>query len=173
MKRRSARKPAKSTLSLRPVEASDRDLLCAVYGSTREDELRMTDWPEEQKAQFVRMQFEAQDAYYREHYPGSQWSVILAGGEPAGRLYVHRRTSEIRLMDITLLPAFRGRGLGSRLLDDLLAEAAREGKSLSIHVEIYNPAYRLYRRLGFEKVEDRGVYHLLRWTPPRQENPGS
>jgi ribosomal protein S18 acetylase RimI-like enzyme len=173
MSKRSPRKPAKPKVSLRPVEPADRDFLRAVYGSTRADELRLTDWPEEQKAEFVRMQFEAQDAYYREHYPGAQWEVILVGKEPAGRLYVHRRTNEIRLMEITLLPAFRGRGVGSRLLDDLLAEATREGKPLSVHVEIYNLAYRLYQRLGFEKVEDRGVYHLLRWTPAQREDPSS
>jgi ribosomal protein S18 acetylase RimI-like enzyme len=172
MSKRSPRKPAKPKVSLRPVEPADRDFLRAVYGSTREEELRLTDWPEERKAEFVRMQFEAQDAYYREHYPGAQWSVILVVGEPAGRLYVHRRTSEIRLMEITLLPAFRGRRVGSWLLDDLMREAATQGKPLSIHVEIYNPAYRLYQRLGFEKVEDRGVYHLLRWTP-KNEDPTS
>jgi ribosomal protein S18 acetylase RimI-like enzyme len=47
---------------------------------------------------------------------------------------------------------------------DLLDEAATAGKAVSIHVEKFNPAMRLYRRLGFKTEEDKGVYDLMRWT---------
>ena len=64
-------------------------------------------------------------------------------------------------MDIALLPDYRNRGIGSGLLRDLLEEAAVTGKRLTIHVERYNPALRLYRRMGFEPVGETGVYLLL------------
>ncbi|MGH9361299.1 MAG: GNAT family N-acetyltransferase [Thermoanaerobaculia bacterium] len=153
-------------LSLRPVREDDRELLYRVYAGTREEELALvTDWTEEAKERFLRQQFTAQDAYYRENYPGAEWSVVLRDGEPVGRLYVHRRPAEIRLMDIALLPEHRGGGLGSALLEELLAEARAAGKPLTIHVEVYNPALRLYERLGFRKKEDKGVYWLMEWTP--------
>jgi ribosomal protein S18 acetylase RimI-like enzyme len=85
---------------------------------------------------------------------------------PAGRFYVHRREREIRLMDIALLPEHRGRGIGSALLHDLFAEAAAAGKRVTVHVEEYNPARRLYERLGFKKIGEHGVYHLMEWRPP-------
>jgi ribosomal protein S18 acetylase RimI-like enzyme len=155
---------AKSTVELRPIAAEDMEFLLRVYGSTRADELALVpDWSAAQKEAFVRMQFEAQHAWYQEHYGGAQFDVVLVDGEPAGRLYVHRRGSEIRLVDITLLPEFRGRGLGGRLLADLMAEAAAAGKPLTIHVEKYNPAMRLYRRLGFTAIADRGPYDLMEW----------
>jgi ribosomal protein S18 acetylase RimI-like enzyme len=142
------------------------ELLLRVYHSTRLEELAtIADWSEEQKLAFVRQQFEAQRAWYREHYVGATFDVVLVGGVPAGRLYVHRREAEIRLMDIALLPEFRGQGVGSALLADLLAEAAAAGKPLTIHVEKYNPAMRLYRRLGFVTIADRGPYDLLEWRP--------
>jgi ribosomal protein S18 acetylase RimI-like enzyme len=152
-------------LALRPVRDDDRELLYRVYASTREEELALTDWDAEHKAAFLRQQFDAQDAYYRENYPGAEWSVVLRDGAPAGRLYVHRRPAEIRLMEIALLPEHRNAGLGSALLERLMTEARAAGKPLTIHVEIYNPAMRLYERLGFRKVEDRGVYHLMEWSP--------
>lgn len=68
-------------------------------------------------------------------------------------------------MDIALLPPHRGRGVGSALLAALTAEAEAAGKPLTIHVERFNPALRLYQRLGFAAVEDKGVYLLLRWSP--------
>jgi len=142
------------------------DLLLRVYGSTREEEMAMVlDWTAEQKAGFVRQQFEAQHAWYQDHYEGAQWDVILVDGVPAGRLYVHRRPAEIRLVDITFLPEFRQGGLGTSLLRDLLAEGEAAGKPVTIHVETFNPAMRLYERLGFQPVEERGPYRLMKWTP--------
>lgn len=148
------------------MRPEDREFLFRVYASTREEELALTDWDEEQKGVFLEGQFGAQDAWYRERYPGATLDVIEAGGVPAGRLYVHRREREIRLMDIALLPEHRGRGIGGSLLHDLMTEAAAAGKRLTIHVEEYNPARRLYERLGFRKIDEHGVYHLLEWTPP-------
>lgn len=149
------------SVSLRPVTEADHDFLAAVYASTRAEELLATDWTDEQKAQFCLMQFAAQDAHYRQHYTTAEYSVIEADGIPAGRLYVDRWTKEIRIMDIALLPEQRGRGIGTRLLLELIEEATRAKKLLSIHVERMNPALNLYRRLGFQMAEDKGVYLLM------------
>jgi GNAT superfamily N-acetyltransferase len=151
-------------ISLRRVEPEDREFLIALYASTRREELQLAGWDAETEDHFVRQQFTAQDSHYREHYPGASLDLVLLDGQPVGRLYVHRRANDIRLMDIALLPEVRGRGIGSRLLADLMAEATRSQTSLSIHVEIFNPARRLYDRLGFVPIEDRGVYQLLQWS---------
>jgi ribosomal protein S18 acetylase RimI-like enzyme len=150
-----------SGTTLRAAGPDDRDFLVRVYGATREEELQLVDWSAEQKAAFVQQQFEAQDAYYREHYDPATFDVIEVGGEAAGRLYVARWEDEIRIIDIALMPEYRGRGIGTALLRELLAEAAADGKRLSIHVELHNPARRLYERLGFVPVEEQGLYLLM------------
>ena len=152
-------------VTLRPVKPADEATLIAIYGGTREDELATTDWDDARKHEFVTMQFRAQDQYYRANYANASFDLILADGEPAGRLYVARWPDELRIMDIALLAPFRGRGIGSRLLAELQAEAGLAGKALRIHVERFNPALNLYARLGFRLVEDRGVYLFLEWTP--------
>jgi ribosomal protein S18 acetylase RimI-like enzyme len=146
---------------LRPADAADLDLLLRVYASTREPELARVDWTEQQKRLFVRSQFDAQHRDYHERYPDAQYAVIVAGGAPAGRMYVERRPEEILLVDIALLPEHRGAGIGSALLTRLLAEARACAKPLRIHVELDNPAQRLYRRLGFEPVEVFGLHVLM------------
>ena len=123
-------------------------------------------WDDAQKDAFLRMQFDAQDAWWQENYADASFDVILVEGEPAGRLYVHRGPSEIRIVDIALLPEHRGNGIGTRLVEELLAEGDAEAKSVTIHVERMNPALRLYERLGFSLVEDKGVYLFLE-RPPR------
>jgi ribosomal protein S18 acetylase RimI-like enzyme len=152
-----------AAIALRPIVADDLPFLLAVYASTRELELAAVPWDAGQKAAFVRMQFDAQHAYYQEHYAGAAFDVILVGGQPAGRLYVDRQDNEIRIVDIALLPEYRNRGIGTGLLRELQSEAAAAGKPLRIHVERFNPALALYERLGFRQIDDRGVYLFLEW----------
>jgi ribosomal protein S18 acetylase RimI-like enzyme len=151
--------------TLRPVGATDDAFLRRLYASLREDELALVSWDEATKEAFLRQQFDAQDTYYRGHYDGATYDVVEDDGEPAGRLYVARWVDEIRIMDIALLPEYRGAGIGTTLIQELLDEGARTGKRVSIHVEKHNPALRLYERLGFEPAADRGVYILMEVTP--------
>ena len=157
--------PATNGVTLRPVRPGDEELLYRVYASTRQEELAQTGWSEGQKASFLRMQFDAQSRHYREHYERAELSVILQDERPVGRLYVVRWPEEIRIVDIALLPEYRGAGIGTGLLDDLISESERRGKPISIHVERFNPALRLYERLGFREVEDKGVYLLMERSP--------
>jgi len=150
-------------ITLRPVSADDLPFLCAVYASTREQELTAVAWDAAQKAAFLDMQFRAQHTYYLAHYPDAAFDVILINHQPAGRLYIDRATSEIRIVDIALLPEWCNRGIGSALINVLQGEAAAAGKPLRIHVERFNPALRLYERLGFRQIEDRGVYLFMEW----------
>lgn len=152
-----------AALALRPIRPDDRSFLLAVYRSTREWELTLVDWDAAQKAAFVEMQFDAQHAYYQEQRAGAAFDVILVGGTPAGRLYVARENDEIRIVDIALLPEYCNRGIGSALLRQLQAEARAARKPLRIHVERFNPALRLYERLGFRPIADRGVYLFMEW----------
>lgn len=161
---------------LRPTRAGDEPFLERVYASTRTEELKLTPWNEALKGAFCRHQFLAQADHYQKHYPTAEYFVIEMPGGPGGgntdpspamvgRLYVDRWKSEIRIMDITVLPEYRGNGIGTHLLESLQREARACGKVLSIHVEKENPALTLYRRLGFSIREDKGLYLLMDWLP--------
>lgn len=161
-------------ISLRPlalpaVSPQDLVFLRQVYASTRVDELALTDWPAAQKEAFIDQQFSAQHQYYLAQYPGAVFYAIEVNGQPAGRLYLHRRLDEIRIMDITLLPDFRAQGAGTRLMQDIQTEGQRTGRKVTIHVERFNPARHLYERLNFQLLEDRGVYLFLGWQPLYKE----
>jgi ribosomal protein S18 acetylase RimI-like enzyme len=136
-----------------------------VYGSVREEELAMVAWGEGQREAFIRMQFDAQDTEYRRMNPNGTFDLIELQGRPVGRLYVDRRPTEIRIVDISVLPEFRGAGIGGSLITELMEEAALSGRSLTIHVEITNRAERLYSRLGFVEAARQGPYCRMEWTP--------
>lgn len=161
-----------SAVSLRPMTDADLPFLRQVYESTREDELAVTGWSKEQVAAFLDQQFHAQHTYYQEHFGAGRFDVILDGEEPIGRLYVWRDEHELRIIDIALLKAHRRRGIGGALLEALLGEARDNGVPARIHVEHNNPAFGLYKRLGFRRIGDTGVYYEMEWDPAAQGRAG-
>ena len=153
----------------RAINEADLPALLEIYASTRAEELALVpDWTEAQKRTFVTQQFMAQHQYYQELYKGADLQIIETEQQAIGRLYVHWQYSptEVRIMDIAILPPYRGQGLGSKLLEAVLRQGAVLGKSVTIHVEYNNPALHLYERLGFKKIgEFNTVYHLYQWKP--------
>jgi ribosomal protein S18 acetylase RimI-like enzyme len=145
-------------ISLRPALPDDSDFLLSLYASTREAELQMFGWSEAQLDAFIRMQFNAQQHHYQGAYPDADHSIVCADEKPIGHLLVDRTAPEILLIDIALLPEFRGSGIGGRLIQALLDEAHPQGRAVKLHVWKNNPAARLYHRLGFTVTGDDGVY---------------
>jgi len=150
-------------ISFRPERPEDEPFLYRLYVSTREREMGYVTWPDEQKTVFLRQQFSAQTHHYRTNYANAEYSIILLDGAPAGRLYLNRKPTDVRIMDILLAPEYRGSGIGTVLLHEILEKAAAAGQSVSIHVEQDNPALRLYERLGFRQIDAFGVYLLMEW----------
>lgn len=151
-------------ISYRPATDEDLPFLAGVYASTRAEELALTGWPDEMKLQFLAHQFNAQHTDYERNYPDAERLVIRHGGEDVGRLYLDEESTRFSVIDIALLPAARGKGLGAAILTDIIALASEAGKPVLIYVEKNNPARRLYDRLGFLPESDEGVYDLLKWS---------
>jgi GNAT superfamily N-acetyltransferase len=152
-------------VALRAVAPSDAALIASLYATTREEELRVVPWSGEQKRAFTDWQSGLQEEHYRRHYAGAERLVIERDGEAIGRIYVHVTGAEVRLMDVTLLAAHRGQGIGTRLVRALIAHADGLARPCSLHVEPFNPARRLYQRLGFATREVRGLYEFMVRAP--------
>ena len=156
---------APAHITLRNAEPEDSQFLYQVYASTRSDEMALVDWTAEQKEVFTRMQFNAQTQHYLANYPKAEYRIIQGDQFLLGRIIVNRSDQAILLLDIALLPQYRHAGIGTSLLKDLLAEAARLHMPVFLHVEAFNPALRLYERLGFVKTGEQGLYFEMTWTP--------
>ena len=154
-------------VTLRPINNKDLAFLEQLYASTRQDEVALTGWSEQQQADFLKFQFEAQHKHYMREYKGSQFDIMMLNKRPIGRLYLQRRQDEFRIIDIALLPKYRSRGIGSKFMNNILAEARTVGLPVRIHVEQYNPARRFYHRLGFKEIGENGVYYLMEWSPDK------
>lgn len=160
-------KNLKERLSFRPIREQDVEFLYKVYAATREEEMALTGWDEQQKEEFLRMQFNLQHTQYLGNYPDASFEILLFDNIPAGRLYVDRREKEIRIIDIAVLPEFRKLGIGSTILKDLITEADEKNLPLNCHVERLNPARKLYEKLGFKLKEDRGMHFFMEKEPSK------
>jgi ribosomal protein S18 acetylase RimI-like enzyme len=151
--------------ALRPETDADIPFLVRLYASTREDELAPVPWSAEQKQAFLASQFQLQRQHYRTHFADCAFDVIEQHGEPVGRLYLQVRRTQLHIIDIALLPDWRGRGAGTAILQALQTAARADDKGVGIMVEKFNPALRLYERLGFAAVTGDEVYLEMEWTP--------
>ena len=154
------------SLTLRPIVLpADLEFLFQVYASTRLEELAPLPWDAATRQAFLTMQFNAQHSDYQRNYPAAAFDVIEQAGVAIGRLYVDRRPDELHILDIALLPDYRNRGIGSFFLEQLITEAEADEHMMQIYVERFNPAKRLYTRLGFQIIGDQGVYYLMQRNP--------
>ena len=157
---------SRDAITLRPATDADSHFMRLLYGSTREEEMQRFPFDEFQKKAFLDQQFGAQYQHYQLHYPTCERNIIELEGRPIGRLWVDEWRDQIRIVDIALTPEWRGAGVGTLLLREVLERGRGAGKPVTIHVEGFNPALRLYQRLGFAHVDTNGMYYLMKWTPP-------
>ncbi|MGH9905301.1 MAG: GNAT family N-acetyltransferase [Pyrinomonadaceae bacterium] len=156
--------PKGGTVELRPISTDDEEFLLTVYAGTRAQEMAQVPWTDEQKATFVRWQFDLQRREYEANYPQTEHDVILVDDRPAGRIWISRGEQQIRLLDIALLEEFQNRGVGTVLLRKLIDEAKSVNKPLRHMVFVLNTdAKRFYERLGFVVIEEVGAYLHMEW----------
>lgn len=153
--------PDEMNLALREATPDDQAFLLEVYVSTRMHELDGLGWDENQKRAFIQMQFLARERVY----PRVDDRIVVLNGQPVGRMLVERNEQEMLLRDIALLTEYRNAGVGSRLVQDLMTEAAAAGKPLRLHVLASSPAVRFYERLGFRQTGADDAYLEMAWVP--------
>lgn len=161
--RRPAMPPPALQFSLRPATAVDVSFCFTLYASTRAEEMAATGWPAAQREAFLRQQFAARTESYRATFPDATHSIIVVERKPVGALIVHRTSAEIRLVDIAVIAARRGTGLGGRVLQTLIDDARGAGLPLRLQVLKNNRAQQLYLRLGFTPTGANGLYLKLEW----------
>ena len=150
--------PASSILT--PVSSSDEPFLVELYASTRAEEMALVPWNNDQKHLFLQMQFEAQNQYYRERYPNASFDLIRFDDCPVGRLYLAELADEIRIIDLTFLPAHFDPQVFEGLIKEILQKGAQVGKPVRIYLENYSPQTEIFVRLGFQKIGEHGIYFL-------------
>jgi GNAT superfamily N-acetyltransferase len=148
---------------LRPETNADIPFLRTLYATTRVD-VTFSGLPEEQKRQFLEMQFNAQHHHYRTQYENTTFSIIEVNRHPAGRLYTSRMTDQIRVVDISLTPQYRRQGIGAGLLRSIQLEAQSLGLPVTLHAEKMGSVVDFYKQLDFEVLDETTTHFFMKWV---------
>ena len=151
---------------MRAETAEDGPFLLRLFLSVRMAALEPTGWPDPMKRAFLTSQFTLQTRHYAAAYANPDFLILTCGEEPVGRLCLAHTDADLRIVDVSLLPEHRGGGLGAALLQAVQAQAADSGRTVSLSVDMMNPAQNLYRRLGFAEDGAEGPSWRMIWRPP-------
>jgi ribosomal protein S18 acetylase RimI-like enzyme len=106
-----------------------------------------------------------QRAYFHMRFDPAENQVVVLDSQDIGVISVEWREDVVHLGTLYILPEYQGQGIGTQVLNDLLAAAFREGLPVTLRVLQVNPAKRLYERLGFVVVEEDDVRYVMKATP--------
>jgi len=158
------REPRWSTREARPADDA---FLDALYVETRLDEVLAWGFPPDVARSFLQAQAQIQRRAYALQFPGASTTILLEGERPVGRLIVARDLPGVRVVDISIVAAARGQGLGTWTLRQLFARTGPLGVPVRLRAAANGRARPLYQRLGFREagpVEQDGSV-AMEWRP--------
>ncbi|RDS81422.1 GNAT family N-acetyltransferase [Dyella psychrodurans] len=160
------------SIQLRAARTDDLPYLRGLYRALRSEELSLADWPEAFKQTFLDDQFALQHMHYVNSYADADFWVIERHQQAIGRYYLLREPPCYHIVDITLDPAWRSRGVGSLLLDWTQSLVRQhDAAAIGLHVDERNVgAQRLYARHGFAETSREAPYIAMRWNNVAQLN---
>jgi len=119
---------------------------------------------------FLAHQFEAQRTGYADMFPDSEHEVITLSGRPVGRVWLDWSAEACLIVDLGLLPEYRRQGIGTRVVEEVLARADGAGLPVRAHVERTNaPALAFWPRFGFAEVGGDVMYSEIERPAPRTQ----
>lgn len=144
------------TAGLRAATAADDPFLRRVFLEVRRAEL--PGLAPDQLDPLLAMQYRAHVADRKARHPRAETSIITLEGAPVGTVTVDRDGARVHLVDIALLSEFRGRGIASGIIAELVRSSERA--TLSVW-GLNTAARRLYERHGFQVVSEQFGYVLM------------
>ena len=155
----------KGQVTFRIIADEDKAFLRDVYADSRAWELAHTTWSEKEFREFLDKQFDLQTIGYQQSFIGAIHRIIQLDGVDIGRLIVLRTDELLRIIDLSIMTDYRGRGIGADILKSLINEAVGGKVPVKLSVERGNPAINLYKRLDFKPVAMNANHIEMIWQP--------
>ncbi|QPQ33564.1 MULTISPECIES: GNAT family N-acetyltransferase [unclassified Lysinibacillus] len=150
-------------IKLKSITKEDEVFLYEIFASTRHQEVDSWGWSVEQRADFLAMQWRAQQVSYNQQFPRANHWIIVEDAECVGRILTEELPEYHRLIDIAILPKYQGRGIGTYIIVQLQKKAKVQRKAVVLHVHKTNIARYLYERLGFQVIQEDEIYMKMLW----------
>jgi ribosomal protein S18 acetylase RimI-like enzyme len=138
-------------IELRPAAESDRELLWVIQATSMRPAVEaLWGWDEP-----------FQRSYFDEHYGKAPLQIVQVNGRDAGMVSYERRADHVFLRSVALLPEYQGKGIGTKVIQAVMAEASALGLVVRLQVLKTNRARRLYERLGFRTYGETATHYQM------------
>lgn len=156
--------PLPNPLRMHPQYSEDQVFLNHLY-RTRRTDLQQLHASPEVIDQLISLQQLMQIKTYEHQFPDAQYFIIHFGEQAIGQIIIDVTKSYLHLIDIALLPAFQGRGIGHQLVQSLLTYASALTYDVHLSVQKNNiVAKNLYTSQGFKMVNEDDVFEKMIWN---------
>jgi len=154
--------PSDPDLRLRSAHPSDASFMRQLFSEVRGGQFTAAGLSGPILEQVVEQQFRSQAVGYAAQYPDAISLVVTRNETAIGRLLLHCAGESWHVIDIALLPAACGRGIGTSIIEALEAGARqRHVIALTLSVLATNAAARrFYLRHGFAELGQAGASHI-------------
>ncbi|KAJ50727.1 GNAT superfamily N-acetyltransferase [Clostridium tetanomorphum] len=154
-------------ISLGSVDKVNESVLLKIFKECHPELEWISNIPEEQKEAVIAQQFAIEKQQLMMIYPEAELNIIFSDGKAIGRIYIYYGKNTDRILEIGLLKEYRRQGIGQSVIREVIEKAVDREKTVSLQVTWFNrDACRLYQKLGFQIVENKGVVCEMRYVKP-------
>lgn len=153
---------------LRTLQPDEENYWREVFFDSVRSHFTVLKLPDEQLNLLLEQQFQAQNSAYRANHPQASNEIILFRDVPAGRVIYTTEHQRLSIVDMSVSSKFRGRGIGTKILEWFIEQSRSSGLPIRFYVEKSNPAQKLYERLGFEVKADIVSHFEMEWRVSEQ-----
>lgn len=104
-------------------------------------------------------------AVHRRRWLERPWLIVESKGRAIGTVAISVQADHIHLAEVYLLPPFQGQGIGTRLLQKVMALADESARPIRLQYLKWNPVGSLYRRHEFIVVAENDTHYFLERAP--------
>ena len=151
----------------RRAGSEDALLLYELFSTSRAVEFAAMGLTGEQYRPLLEMQYRGRAMTCAAQYPEAEdWIVCMEYGTAVGNYLLAGTSAGPRMIDLAVLPQWRGKGIGTQVLRQAAHRSAAAGEILSLRVMKGNQAMRLYTRVGFQVASEDETSCEMIWQPP-------
>jgi ribosomal protein S18 acetylase RimI-like enzyme len=154
----------RGVLRARAERDADREFRYRLFCESRLPEWYVVEIDPAVREQLMQQQFRAQTETYLARFPRARFDIIEFDGAPVGRMVVNRPGDHVHIVDLAVIPALRGQGIGSALMRYWMEVARAANQPARVKVADTNdPSMQLYARLGFAQIHENVSYIEMEW----------
>src|SRR3954453_5192270 len=104
-----------------------------------------------------------QDKFFAAAWAASAHDIVVCDDVRCGYVCIEDRIDHIYVREIVIAPDFQRRGIGTRILTEILSGASQRRVPVRLQTQVVNRAANLYRRLGFIETGRTDIHLLMEW----------